>query len=192
MDDTKERCPVCNGVITIKKAQRINGLGIEEFETKHEQETDKNGNLLYDSVQLGQVEERAVNMLNFYPQKASQWKHVRHAVELEAMDIDAIKEAFGNKAKDIAAESLDVDSWDAITGPNFETWDTDDTKESRDQAIVKWLRHVPSKIFPKGQLIVTCSGHVLHKGPLDSIDGQLPYRFERWRAIPNTFWACPP
>jgi hypothetical protein len=192
LENAQERCPVCNGVVTVQKTQTTDSLGRPQFSTSKEQKRDGDGNLVFDEVQLGQIDERAVNMLNFYPHRASTWRGVRHVVEVEAMDVEEIKDIFGSKAKDVVAESMDVDSWDSIVAPNFEIYDNSEREKERDMAILKWMRHVPNKMWPKGKLILIANGHILHDSHLDSIDGNLPYRFERWRAVPNTFWGMSP
>lgn len=191
-DELIERCPICGGVVELRKVQTIDGLGRPQFDTEKVQKRDKEGNSIFDSVSLGNIEERAVNMLNFYPQRASSWDHVRHVVEVEAMDIEEIKDTWGKKASDVVAESLDVDSWDSVVTPTNSGYADSNAGKDRDQAIVKWMRHEPNRIWPNGILFITSNGNLLHKGDLDSLDGKLPYRFERWRAIPNTFWGMSP
>jgi hypothetical protein len=189
-DYSAERCQICNGPIEQKRTPDRDNYGQETYSTKSEPVI-KGGKQVYNEYNLGQVEEHAVNVLNFYPHPVSDPDDMRHAVEIEAMDIDEIKDIFGSKASKVVAEHLDYDELD-ISHPHFDSDQSQTGTKDRDKAQVKFLRHVPGRMFKDGCFSITANGHLLYKGKLGESSGKLPYRLMRWREIPGSFWGMSP
>ena len=60
----------------------------------------------------GNIEEHVVNLLNWYPQPTRNMESVRYVCEVDPMDIDRIKDLFGSKARDVAADALDLEAFE--------------------------------------------------------------------------------
>ena len=190
-----ERCASCKDVMigdTAVERDLITNNPI--YDSVEEQEIDKEGKPLFDSVRLGNLEEHVVNLLNFYPQPVREWSDVRYAIETDVMDIDRVKDLFGSKAKDVTAEDIHVDDWaGAFNLKMTETGDMVNTRpEDSDKVIVKIFRHIPDRRFKNGKLIIATHDKILHSADLDSCDGKLPYTLIKYRDVPGSFWGHGP
>jgi hypothetical protein len=191
IDYVAERCQICNGPIAMKKSPDRDDYGGQTYDTKTEDVIGADGRQVMNEYRIGQVEEHAVNVLNFYPHPVADPDKMRHAVEVEAMDLDEIKDTFGSKAKDVVAEHLDYSELD-ISHPHHQGFSGNELSRDRDKAQVKFLRHVPGRMFKNGCFAIVANGHLLHKGDLPGDSEKLPYRIMRWREIPGSFWGMSP
>jgi hypothetical protein len=189
-----ERCPTCFDKPFLEEGRRQQtdntGQGLNTY--TEEQKKDGSGTPLYDTYTVGQVEENAINILNWFPQPASTFEQVRYVVEVDPMDLDRVRDLFGNKAKEVVGEKLDYENWAGIdAAPSSGLGMNDD--EDRERVMVKILRHIPDHRFKKGCLLITANGHILHKNEdgLDATDGKLSsiYTYIKYREIPGQFWG---
>ena len=184
------QCPQCGGEMVPDKMNSLDmNTGKPLKEKYQEQKKDKYGEDVFDEYQVGEVEERVCNLLNWYPQPVKQWEDCRYVMEAEPMDLDQLRSIFGSKAKDVIAEDLELTDWQGTFNSTLQSYEGKGSDGSRDHVHVKWLRHIPDKRWPKGLLLITAGDKVMHKGDLDSCDGKLPYSFMKYRDIPGVFWG---
>ena len=194
----RERCPQCQiGVMVVDEGPGMGLYGPDGnplMEAKEELEKDENGNTLYDEVQVGNIEERVVNLLNFYPQPCASMKKCRYVLETQPMDLDEIKDVFGSKARDQAAESLEFQEWDTPYASDTPAagFVPSEKESHRDKALVKFLRHIPDHRFKDGMLLIGTRDKVYYRGKIDSPNGELGYTHIKYRDIPGIFWGTGP
>lgn len=185
-----ERCPTCPQhpflePVTLPlqdEAGQPAGDYVEEIAR------DKKGYPLYNEFSVGQIEEKVINVLNWYPQPVAEWKDCRYVMEIDPMDTDKIKDLFGSKSKKVVAEKLEYESWTGSYSNVDEGLNTSDNRE--DKALVKFFRHIPDHRFKDGCLAIVAGDVVLYKGPLDSCDDRLPYAVAKYRDLPGVFWGA--
>lgn len=190
-----QTCPSC-GLAQLQMETRplLNEKGEPLRPVQSEQERDEKGNPLFDSFKLGQVEELEVNPFKWFPEPKSDPKDVRYGVEAEIYPIDEIAEMFGNKARDLAPEDVEIYGWGNFLHSTLSS-DYQLLQGSKDEqvAVVKWFRHIPSEKFPDGALCVVAGDRLLYKSKLeDYLDGKLPYRHVRYRVVPGELWGVGP
>ena len=189
----KERCPECNSPLQSRKAEEIDIFGQVLKENKTEQ-VSKDGIPQYDEFKVGNVEERCINILNWFPMPARQWEDVQQhgwVVETDPVDVDRVKDLFGSKAKDVVAEAISSSSWGVLPAKqhNDGIFDSGQRKEESDKVLLKIFRHAPNHKFKNGALTISSEGHLFYKGDLDSCDGKLPYTMIKYRSVPGMFWG---
>jgi len=189
----KERCPECNSPLQSRKSEEIDIFGQVLKENKTEQ-VSKDGIPQYDEFKVGNVEERCINILNWFPMPARQWEDVQQhgwVVETDPVDVDRVKDLFGSKAKDVVAEAISSSSWGVLPAKqhNDGIFDSGQRKEESDKVLLKIFRHAPNHKFKNGALTISSEGHLFYKGDLDSCDGKLPYTMIKYRSVPGMFWG---
>jgi hypothetical protein len=185
-------CPECGSDMVPGKVSALDmQTGKPMMESYREHEVDEQGNKLFDEFTVGDIEERCVNLLNWFPQPTKSWEHCRYVVEGEPIDLDELRDIFGSKAAEVHAEDLEVSEWTGVFNTAIQTMaGLDDEKAKRDHCYLRFLRHVPCKKWKDGLLLITANGRVMHKGKLDHCgDGKLPYEFMKYRDIPGFFWG---
>ena len=189
---SKERCPDCNGPMISREAEETDVFGNTQYDSKTEQ-VFKDGMPQFDEFRVGNVEERAINPLNWYPMPARQWEDVQQhgwVMETDPVDIDRVKDLFGSKAKNIVAEAITTESWGVLPAQQFQDAGiSTNPKEESDKVLLKIFRHAPNHKFKNGALTISCDGHLFYKGDLDSCDGKLPYTMIKYRSVPGMFWG---
>jgi DNA-directed RNA polymerase subunit RPC12/RpoP len=186
------QCPECGSQMQSKKTYALDDYGQPVYEKKREQKKDKDGKPVFSEFNAGQVVERVCNLLNWFPHPVRDWNECRYVVETDPMDIDQIKAIFGKAADDVGAEDLEVTEWSGLYDGAMQSHSGIDKSGTRDHALVKFLRHIPDKRWPKGLLLITAGSTVLYKGDLDSCDGKLPYTHISYRKLPGMFWGASP
>lgn len=185
-------CPECGQPLTYRQNEEQDLYGNVLMESKT-QKVMRDGNYVYDEFPVGNVDERVVNLLNWYPMPARDWTDVQQhgwVMETDPVDLDRLKDLFGSKAKDVVAESINTEDWSASPVQQFNNGLFSGQQSSdRDKVLLKIWRHAPSKKFKEGCLTLSVNGHLLYKGKLDSCDGKLPYTLIRYREVPGMFWG---
>lgn len=184
-----ERCPDCNEVLRQGQAYSLDELGNQQYLDKEEPVVNEAGQPQYDEFKVGNVIEDVVSPLNFFPMPAKNFDLCRYAIEADPMDIDHIKSLFGKAADKVVPENLEYEDWPGVYGHAMQAYFQPERERNRDHALVKIFRHVPDPRWKKGLLMIVANGEVLHKGPLDSCDGKLPYTHIKYRSIPGNFWG---
>ena len=183
-------CPQCGGAMVSDKAYALDmSTGMPLKEKYQEQAKDKNGDPAYNKFSVGEIEERVCNLLNWYPMPTRKWEDCRYVMETDPMDLDQLRSIFGNKAKEVIAEDLELTDWQGVHGSSTQSYSGTQSEKDKDRVKVKWLRHIPDKRWPDGLLLITAGDKVMYKGDLDSCDGELPYSFMKYREIPGVFWG---
>ena len=96
-----------------REAEETDVFGNTQYDSKTEQ-VFKDGAPQFDEFRVGNVEERSINPLNWYPMPARQWEDVQQhgwVMETDPVDIDRVKDLFGSKAKDVVAEAITSEVW---------------------------------------------------------------------------------
>lgn len=184
------QCPRCGGTIADGEVYALDDLGNEQIELQERPVLDENGKQRYRTVKVGEIEERVVNLLNWYPGPARTFDKLRLTVEVDPMDLDEIKHIYGSKAKDVVAESIELDEWQGMYNTHLHGHSGVESDKNRERVLHKWVRHVPNELFPKGLLICEANGQILHTSPLDCDDGTLGYELIKYRDIPGFFWGA--
>jgi hypothetical protein len=184
-------CPECQGQMKSSKVSQLDYTTGKPVKEKYREQSKNNkGEPLFSEYNVGEVEERVCNLLNWFPQPVKDFKDTRYVVETDPMDLDQIRSIWGSKAKDVVGEDLEVTEWEGIYNTSIQTYSGLQQERGRDHALVKFTRHVPDKKWPKGLLLITAGGRVLYKGDLDSCDDKLPYTFIKYREIPGMYWGA--
>lgn len=191
-----ERCPNCveQPFLEPVDVPIYDALGQESYEVNEVAEKDKDGYPVYDEYAVGNLTEAVINPLNWYPQPTRSFNECRYVMESDPMDIDQIKDMFGNKAKDVVAESLEYENWSGVLDHQMMDGQLtqQNSSDNRDKALVKFFRHIPDSRFKNGCLLIYASNKLLYKGDLDSCDGKLPYTHIKYRDMPGLFWGGSP
>tara|TARA_R100000808_G_scaffold7223_2_gene21339 strand:- start:839 stop:3019 length:2181 start_codon:yes stop_codon:yes gene_type:complete len=190
-DIAPERCPNCyeKPFLESTAIPVYDQMGNQSYEVSESAEKDKDGYPVYDEYTVGNITEAVINPLNWYPQPVRDFNDCRYVMETDPMDVDQIKDMFGNKAKDVVAESLEYENW---TGVMDQQAHQQGDSDNRDKALVKFFRHIPDSRFKNGCLLIYASDKLLYKGDLDSCDGKLPYTHIKYRDMPGLFWGGSP
>lgn len=187
---TATQCPECGGELVPDKVTAMDtSTGMPMMEKYREHEKDEKGEPLFDEFNVGEIEERVCNLLNWYPHPTKSWKDARYVMETEPMSLDQLRNLFGSAAKDVGGEDLEITDWQGIHNTSVQSYSGLQKDNGKDHVMVRWLRHIVDKRFPEGLLLITAGGKVMYKGPLDSCDDQLPYEFIKFREIPGMFWG---
>lgn len=184
-----ERCPDCNEVLRQGQAYSLDELGNQQYLDKEEPVVNDAGQPEYHEFKVGNVIEDVVSPLNFFPMPAKNFDLCRYAIEADPMDIDHIKSLFGKAADKVVPENLELEDWAGVSGAAMQSHFQPERERNNDHALVKIFRHIPDPRWKKGLLMIVANGEVLHKGPLDSCDGKLPYTHIKYRSIPGNFWG---
>jgi len=192
IESARERCAQCGGVMAQREKQAYGADGLPIVDMREEDVRDEEGNRKYHTFRSGELIEGAVNLLNWYPQPAKDFKHSRYVVEIDPWDLDKVKDVFGSKAKDIAAESLELDEFKGVNDKADQFQATSNNPRPKDMVNLKFFRHIADRRWKDGAFYLIAGNKVLHKGDLQCTDGQLPYTHAKYRAIPGSFWGAGP
>jgi hypothetical protein len=192
----RERCPQCGGVLVAPEGEKMPAIGESGAplsETFERPVLGERGEPVSDEYTVGNLEERVVNLLQFFPQPCADMADCRYVVEAQPMDLDALRDLFGTKASKQMAEALDIQEWDtSFAGVNSNAQMLNTREQKRDKVLVKFLRHIPDHRFKRGLLVIGTRDTLYYKGDLDSADDSLGYTHIRYREIPGVFWGVGP
>jgi hypothetical protein len=178
--------------------QVLDAEGSPVWEVSRRQKKGMDGRLLFDERKDGQVSERVVPTLSWYPEITDLPSNVTYGIEVQVMSLDQLRNTFGEEVvgdtdKDPGVAGEDVSEFSV---GNF--LDNKLLKPLHDNAedehvLLKIYRSEPTARWEDGKVIMTAGGKLLHIGPLEKYyEGKLPYRHIRYRELPGEFWGIGP